>query len=274
MERFPFGQLVGPVTWQQPGRKPVLVVGVYPSAVHGRWVDADGQTRIRAVAVANEPEPFWTGQDAQAHVAAVAATVPAAAGRLLSAPAHNGPSGNALDGLVLAPLGLSREHIRIVDIDNRYMANPAQQTAIAASRYDRLVADGLLPPVTWRPRRPISHIPHDRSPTLADELDEADPGWAITLGREPLRALGLEPLSLGDARGVVQRTPRSALQLLVGTLLSSFGTFWAVQGLGVGWPAGDAAILVLVGWYALAAAGYVGLPRRHVHRLLPQEVSR
>jgi uncharacterized membrane protein len=76
------------------------------------------------------------------------------------------------------------------------------------------------------------------------------------------------------ARGVVQRIPRSALQLLVGTLLSSFGTFWAVQGLGVGWPGSDAAILVLVGWYALAAAGYVGLLRRRAHRLLPQEVSR
>jgi uncharacterized membrane protein len=76
------------------------------------------------------------------------------------------------------------------------------------------------------------------------------------------------------ARGVVQRIPRSALQLLVGTLLTSFGTFWAVEGLGVGWPANDAAILVLVGWYALAAAGYVGLLRRRAHRLLPQEVSR
>ena len=31
------------------------------------------------------------------------------------------------------------------------------------------------------------------------------------------------------ARGVVERIPRSALQLLVGTLLSSFGTFWAVE---------------------------------------------
>jgi uncharacterized membrane protein len=60
---------------------------------------------------------------------------------------------------------------------------------------------------------------------------------------------------------VVQRIPRSALQLLVGTLLSSFGTFWAVQGLGVAWPGSDAAILALVGWYVLAAAGYVGLLR-------------
>jgi uncharacterized membrane protein len=75
-------------------------------------------------------------------------------------------------------------------------------------------------------------------------------------------------------RGVVQRIPRSALQLLVGTLLSGFGTFWAVQGLGVGWPGGDAAILGLVGWYVLTAAGSVGLLRRHVHRLSLQEVGR
>ena len=76
------------------------------------------------------------------------------------------------------------------------------------------------------------------------------------------------------ARGLVQRIPRSALQLVVGTLLSSFGTFWAVQGLGVAWPGGDAAILGLVGWYALAAAGYVRLLRRRARRLVPQEAGR
>lgn len=76
------------------------------------------------------------------------------------------------------------------------------------------------------------------------------------------------------ARGVVQRIPRSALQLLVGTLLSSFGTFWAVEGLGVAWPGSDAAIFVLVGWYALAAAGYVVLLRRRTPRLIPQDASR
>jgi uncharacterized membrane protein len=74
------------------------------------------------------------------------------------------------------------------------------------------------------------------------------------------------------AAGWVERIPRSALQLLVGTLLSSFGTFWATQGLGVAWPGEDAAIVGLVGWYLLAAAGYVALGRRHAHRL--QEVGR
>jgi uncharacterized membrane protein len=76
------------------------------------------------------------------------------------------------------------------------------------------------------------------------------------------------------ARGAVQRIPRSALQLLVGTLLSSFGTFWAVEGLGVAWPGGDAAIGGLVGWYVLAAAGYVGLLRQRARRLVVEEVGR
>ena len=71
------------------------------------------------------------------------------------------------------------------------------------------------------------------------------------------------------ARRVVERIPRSALQLLVGTLLSSFGTFWAVEGLGLAWPGGDAAIVALVGWYVFAAAGYIGLLRRRTSTLAP-----
>jgi uncharacterized membrane protein len=76
------------------------------------------------------------------------------------------------------------------------------------------------------------------------------------------------------AVGWVERIPRGALQLVVGTLLSSFGTFWAVEGLGVAWPGEDAAILGLVGWYMPAAAGYVALGRRRLGRLEAQEVGR
>ena len=69
IEQFPVGAPIQPVTWQHPGPKPVMIIGVYPSAAHARWVDLDGRTRIRAVAVANEPEPFWTGQDTEDHIA-------------------------------------------------------------------------------------------------------------------------------------------------------------------------------------------------------------
>jgi uncharacterized membrane protein len=75
------------------------------------------------------------------------------------------------------------------------------------------------------------------------------------------------------ARGLVQRIPRSALQLIVGTLLSSFGTFWAVEGLGIEWPGSDAAILVLVGWYALTAVVYVAILRRAARRPALQEAA-
>ncbi len=68
----------------------------------------------------------------------------------------------------------------------------------------------------------------------------------------------------------MERIPRGALQLLVATLLSSFGTFWAVEGLGVAWPGGDAAILALAGWGVLAAAWYIGRLRRHAAKLVPK----
>jgi uncharacterized membrane protein len=65
------------------------------------------------------------------------------------------------------------------------------------------------------------------------------------------------------AHRAVERIPRSALQLLVGTLLSAFGTFWAVEGAGIAWPGADLAIIGLAAWYALAAAAYIGRLQRH-----------
>jgi uncharacterized membrane protein len=49
---------------------------------------------------------------------------------------------------------------------------------------------------------------------------------------------------------LVARIPRRALQLFVGALLSSFGTFWAGQGVGGSWPGGELALVGLVAVYA------------------------
>jgi uncharacterized membrane protein len=76
------------------------------------------------------------------------------------------------------------------------------------------------------------------------------------------------------ARGLVQRIPRSALQLVVGTLLSSFGTFWCVEGLGIPWPGNDLAIPGLIVWYLLTAATYLVLLRRESPRPVLQEAPR
>jgi uncharacterized membrane protein len=77
---------------------------------------------------------------------------------------------------------------------------------------------------------------------------------------------GVAALVLTAAVGVaihplLRRIPRSVLQLVVGLLLTSFGTFWAVEGVGVDWPASDATILVLLLIYSATAAVYFRLER-------------
>jgi len=67
-------------------------------------------------------------------------------------------------------------------------------------------------------------------------------------------------------KGIVTRIPRSLLQLVVGTLLTSFGTFWSLEGLGVNWPQSDLDIVALLAVYGLVAAAYIGLERRRIHQ--------
>ena len=68
--------------------------------------------------------------------------------------------------------------------------------------------------------------------------------------------------------GSLAKIPRSVLIMVVGLLLSSFGTFWAAEGLGVGWPYGDLALAFLVGFYLVFAAAFVWLQRRDPFGLL------
>jgi uncharacterized membrane protein len=59
----------------------------------------------------------------------------------------------------------------------------------------------------------------------------------------------------------IARIPRRALQLFVGALLSSFGTFWAGQGIGVGWPGDELSLLWLIALYAGAGLVLLHLVR-------------
>jgi uncharacterized membrane protein len=47
-------------------------------------------------------------------------------------------------------------------------------------------------------------------------------------------------------------------------MLTTFGTFWALEGLGVNWPAGDGAIPGLLVWYLATALLYIALERRRL----------
>jgi hypothetical protein len=63
--RYPFGR---PAT-RRPPRVPdrgcgLVVLGVYPSALHVRWVVPDRAEVVGALAVDDEPAVFWDGADA------------------------------------------------------------------------------------------------------------------------------------------------------------------------------------------------------------------
>jgi len=73
-------------------------------------------------------------------------------------------------------------------------------------------------------------------------------------------------------KGFVTRIPRSLLQLIVGTLLTSFGTFWSLEGLGVSWPQSDLDIVLLLVVYGLAAATYIVMERRRIHQMTMEAV--
>lgn len=62
----------------------------------------------------------------------------------------------------------------------------------------------------------------------------------------------------------VAAIPRRALQLFVGAMLATFGTFWSAEGLGVVWPGDELALPVLLGVYAAGGLVLVTLVRRRL----------
>jgi uncharacterized membrane protein len=55
----------------------------------------------------------------------------------------------------------------------------------------------------------------------------------------------------------LRRVPETELKYLVGLVLTSFGTFFAAEGLSVHWPLGDGALLVVAAAWLLASQGLV-----------------
>ena len=64
------------------------------------------------------------------------------------------------------------------------------------------------------------------------------------------------------ARAPLARVPENTLKFAVGVLLTSFGTFWGVEGAGAHWPGSDLALLVVILAVLAFALGAVGLLRR------------
>jgi uncharacterized membrane protein len=64
------------------------------------------------------------------------------------------------------------------------------------------------------------------------------------------------------ARAPLARVPENSLKFAVGVLLTSFGTFWGVEGAGAHWPGSDLSLLAVIVGVLLFALGAVSWLRR------------
>src|SRR6266446_2051187 len=64
------------------------------------------------------------------------------------------------------------------------------------------------------------------------------------------------------------RVPENTLKFIVGTMLTSFGTFWAAEGFGFAWPLSDAFIPILIAIYLLASYALVSWLKQYKRRQL------
>jgi uncharacterized membrane protein len=64
------------------------------------------------------------------------------------------------------------------------------------------------------------------------------------------------------ARGPLERVPENTIKFAVGLLLTSFGCFWAAEGVGVEWPGDELSLLGVVAFFGLVSFGLVQTLRR------------
>ena len=181
---FPFGQEVQKVEQDDRLPKKTFVLGVYASAVHARWVNLEGKTIVKALAVASEPYIFWRGENAEEIINGI--QFPPQLGKLVAAEKQfNGPSGIALDDLILKPLGLTRENTWLCDLVPYSCMNSSQQKALEREYYPIAEKYGL--PLPSAPKVPNKLSDKERRRTILEELEESGAEELILLGDKPIQ---------------------------------------------------------------------------------------
>lgn len=194
-QQFPFGAPVASMAVEPKDERPVFVLGAYPSALHVRWTPTkgSGHKAVRALAVDNEPWPFWDGDDERERVAEwseqwfddrFGVVVPA--GHL------NGSSGRWVRDQVLVPLGARADEVWITDCLDTYRASEGQRRRIADT-YDPIADEVGLPPaqLTGHPGEAeiVREALDSQRHRLLRELEVVSPDVIITLGRAAARVL-------------------------------------------------------------------------------------
>lgn len=193
---FPFGGSLGDVSRVPDGPASTFVLGAYPSALHAHWrPPSRSKARgIAALAVADEPEPFWDGVDAAARLEEWKTAVgfdEAIHGWVGPAPA-NGDSGRALDAHYLEPLGVDRSDCWLTDCLTTYRLSEDGAKAIKGRFTVWSASVGLAE--VHLPRHPseaaiVAETLRDHRDRILEEFEAVQPDRVITLGNAALRVV-------------------------------------------------------------------------------------
>ncbi len=183
---FPFGSPLKKVEQKDRSPKKVFVLGVYASAVHAKWIGADGKQKVAALAVASEPEIFWTGKNAEAIIRSI--NIPAELGRLVPANSNlNGPSGRSLDEQFLKPLGFTREDVWLCDLLPESRKNEGQAKAIKKHYTEEIMHAYDLTPANIPDFMKKELDSTERRAEILNELEQSQADTIVLLGDEPIR---------------------------------------------------------------------------------------
>ena len=191
--QFLFGQPVLPAKPIADGPRQTFILGAYPSALHISWHVPGQRLPIRAVAVDNEPEPFWTGEDEQQRINRWCEAVSFSSrwGRVEPCGQYNGSSGVWVRTRVLDAFRIQHTSAWITDCLDTY-----HESTRATNRLDSNPISEAIQRLGIAPRH---HLPHpsqtdivkgavrDHLRRLSEELHTARPDRIVTLGNAALQ---------------------------------------------------------------------------------------
>lgn len=202
---FPFGA----VSRRRPPRVPtgetrVFVLGVYPSALHVRWIlpawaqQEFGRTHVSSLAVDVEPKVFWEGADPPASTLVqqwekryFPGDDPNTFGTVQ--PGHNGSSGFNVANEILAKFGWRLDDVWLTDASNRFYVKKGPgkkpgQADVIHTVYNPFAQQVGLPQASLPPRPTpaalVGTAVKEEGSRLVQEWLQATAPILITLGEE------------------------------------------------------------------------------------------
>jgi uracil-DNA glycosylase len=197
--------------------------------LHVKWTPppTSGVRAVRALAVDNEPEPFWDGKDEADRVEAWRLRVEWSDewGRAEPAVGLNGPSGDWVVTNIVDRLGYNRMQAWMTDCLDTYRASTAMQKAVDtvygpfAARLGLPAAELLSHPSE---NQIVREAIAEQLTRLRSELGRGQPDVVVTLGNAALRVLA----AMADDRPAITKLVAENYGKTIGITISGVQFSW------------------------------------------------